>query len=90
MTIAVNSASGLKIGDHILISQTNDPSVCENMPSYTSRAIAQIVQITGISGTTISINRPLYYTYSPQFEPTIAKIDMIQDAGVEDLHIERI
>ena len=88
-SIVVNNASSFKSGDYILISQENDPSVCEEMPDYAVRAIAQIVKITAVSGNTISINRPLYYTYTAAFNPLVQKIAMIVNAGVEDLYVER-
>ena len=89
-SIVVSTASSFRIGNYIMISQVNDPSVCEEMPDYCPRAISQIVRITAISGNTITINRPLYYTYSSFFDPEIEKVDMIEKAGVEDLYIERV
>lgn len=88
-TIIVSNASSFRSGDYILISQENDPSVCEEMRSYAVRAIAQIVKISGISGNTISINRPLYYSYNAAFSPQIQKLAMIVNAGVEDLYVEK-
>ena len=89
-SLTVGSASGLKTGDYILVSQTNDPSVCEDMRPYQTRAVAQTVRITAVSGNRLTVNRPLYYTYGASFSPLAEKYLLIENAGVEDLHIERM
>jgi PKD repeat protein len=89
-TITVSSVSGLSVGNYILVNQTNDPSVCEDMHSYQYDAIAQMVKITAISGNTLTINRPLYYTYSASFSPKVEKYACVEGAGVEDLYIEMV
>jgi len=89
-SIIVGAASAFRVGNYIMISQVNDPSVSAEMPNYCERAIAQIVRITAISGNTITINRPLYYSYGSSFDPEIQKYDMIEKAGVEDLYVERV
>jgi len=89
-SLVVSSVSGLKAGDYILISQANDPSVCEEMPNWAVRAIGQIVKITAISGNTLTINRPLYYTCGASFSPQINRYDVVEKAGVESLYVERL
>jgi hypothetical protein len=49
-----------------------------------------MVKITAISGNTLTINRPLYYTYNASFSPRIEKYAMAENAGVENLHIELV
>jgi len=63
--------------------------IAEKMPGYCKRAIAQIVEITGISGFDISINRPLYFTYCSAYDPEITSINLTTGAGIEDLYIEK-
>ncbi|MBP1661557.1 MAG: Dockerin type 1 [Candidatus Aminicenantes bacterium] len=87
-TLTVSSVSGLAVGDYILVSQTNDPSVCENLMGYQYDVIAQMVKITAVSGNTLTVNRPLYYSYSASFAPKVEEYEMVEKAGVEDLHIE--
>jgi len=89
-SLTVAGTSGLAVGDYVLVSQTNDPAVCEGLRDYMEDSIAQMVRITAISGNTLTINKPLYYTYSASFSPKIEKYEMVEKAGVEDLYIERL
>jgi hypothetical protein len=91
--ITVSSTSGLKVGDYIRIYQTNDPDVVKDgydTCTWCANVIAQIVQVTGLSGNRISINRPLYYTYKASLNPNIVKLTMVQNAGVENLGVEKV
>lgn len=87
--LTVASAAGLAAGDYLLISQSNDPSVCEGMRPYQTRAIGQTVRVTAVSGNRVTVNRPLYYTYEAAFSPLAEKFALVENAGVESLRIER-
>jgi len=89
-TLVVNSASGLSVGRYVLVSQTNDPEVCENMSSYQVRSVGQIVKITAIAGTSVTIDKPLYYSYKASCAPQIEEYTMVENAGIEDLRIEMV
>ena len=93
-TITVDNPSALSAEHYVTIDQDNDPAVTENIPSYCTRAIAQIVKMTNISGNDITINRPLYYTYNPSMNIKATALyggsaGKVSDAGIEDLYIER-
>lgn len=86
-SLVMNDRSGLSVGDYVLVSQDNDPAICENMQGYQVRAVGQWAEVTGISGNTLILNRPLYFTYNSSYDPQIEKYAMAEDAGVEDLRI---
>lgn len=89
-TMNVADPSAFNIDDYILIDQDNDPAVTDNMQSYQTRAVGQILKITNKSGSNLTLHRPLYYTYNASMNPRITKLNVISKAGVEDLYIERV
>lgn len=93
-TITVASTTGLAVNNYIRIYQTNDPNVVKDgygsTCSWCVNVIAQVVQITAISGNNISINKPLYYTYNATYNPSIKKLGMIEYVGIEDLKLEKV
>jgi hypothetical protein len=85
--IAASQPADFKIGDLIAIMQDNDPAVLEKMRN-TNPYQGQLVQITEKNGNTLTLSRPLYYTYNPAMNVRIAKIGLTEGAGVEDLYFE--
>ncbi len=98
-TITVGSNSGMSIGGYLVIAETNDGTTvsiqggegncnwCDSGFSSTGLySSGQIVEITGISGTSITISPGLYraYTNSPFAVPFTASVKF---AGVENLQI---
>ena len=52
--------------------------------------MGQIVKVTGISGNTITLDRPLYFTFLSSLSPAILPFNIFfEDAGVESLTILR-
>ena len=87
-SLALASASGFHVGDYARIQQSNDSAVVEgSVPSWSSIYQGQMFRVTSISGNTIGINRPLYYTYNPALNIQVKKINCVVNAGVEDLLI---
>lgn len=85
----LNSESGFASGKYIRIFQDNDPAVViGTVPSFSVPYQGQILRITSIDRNIISIDRPLYYTYSAFFNPKIQIIDAVRSAGIEDLSVE--
>ena len=98
-TIVVSNASGIGVGGYIAIAETNNSSYvstsgsegncgwCDGgWTSTGSLARGQIVTVTGISGTTITISPGLYsaYTNTPIAVPFSMSASY---AGVEDLQV---
>ncbi len=90
-SITVSSASSLAVNDYIMIYQTNDPAIVnEEGCTWCSDIISQIVTITGMSGNTLTLNRPLYYTYNASFNPKVQKLIPVINAGIENLYLEDV
>lgn len=102
-SIVVASASGFAVNDYVRLGESStsgshDPLMVEkdgatfdtNIMGYESECKAQFNQITSISGTTIGLKRPLYTNYVAGCSPTLAKVNMIVNSGVEDLKISQV
>jgi len=96
-SIVVSSASGMAVGGYLVLSELNDSSYvtitgdngspCTWCDQYGGgRTRGQIVEITGINGTTISITPALFtaYTLTPAATYFIASAKY---AGVENLQV---
>ena len=98
-SLTLKSASGLGVGSHLMVTQLNDPSyvsIITNNGTCTwcdggigwngTRVQGQIVEVTGVSGTTVTITPPLYLAYSRT--PLATPVTMgATNAGVEDLQV---
>lgn len=97
-SIVVSSASGIKTGMYLVIAETNNPSYvtssgsegactwCDGWTSTGSLARGQIVAVTAVSGSTVTISPGLYgaYTNSPIAVPFTMSESY---AGVENLQV---
>lgn len=95
--ITIEDASSIRIGDYVVVYQDNDIDVpvdpigcggnCNWCGLYdnSNHAMTQIVRITAKNGNTLSLNRPLYYTFKSSLNPELLKLSMMEKAGVEDL-----
>lgn len=98
--ITVQSASGITTGSYIVVTQLNPTdtdgnplvnasgydgcSYCNNgNPNY---AMTQVARVTAVSGDTLTLQEPLYYTYNDS--PSIYALPMIQNVGLEDLRLD--
>ena len=98
-SITLASVSGLTVGNYLGITQTNPTdtdgnslvddagyngcSFCgHNAPT---QSMIQIDRITNISGSVITLERPLYYAYTNA--PQTFKIPMIESVGLENLRV---
>lgn len=84
----LSSASGLAVGQYAMVSETNDDDFLGGSTTYMNNAVGQIVRISSISGTTVRIDRPLYYAHSAAGNPTFQRLDTLDAVGVEDLSID--
>jgi hypothetical protein len=74
--ITVSDAAGLNVGDYVEILEDNDPAVCERLYDYMLRAIGQTMQVVAKNGPTLTLNRPLYYSYNSKAFGGVNKWDM--------------
>ena len=93
--ISVASTANLDIGDYVRMFQDNDPVLvdiggCNWCGDSGQHVLAQIAQIQGISGNTVTLNRPLYHTFSASLNPELKTLSMVEGAGIENLYIEKV
>jgi hypothetical protein len=96
-TITVASASGLSVGQYLVIDQLNDDATvsivgtegnctwCDGETTDGSRAQGQVDKITAISGTTVTLEMPLMVNYT--LTPHAAPFSMAANAGLENIQI---
>lgn len=69
-----------------LVDTTGYTGACDycghDMPTY---AMQQVDQVTAVSGNTITLARPLYYTYNNS--PQVFHLPMIESVGLENLRV---
>jgi len=85
-SIGVTDGSQFQVGDFAEMHQDNDPAWS---PSSWSK-FGQMVRITNVAGNTLTLEHPLRITYQEGLNPTIRKVSMVKDAGVENLKVERV
>lgn len=98
-SLTLQSASGVSVGSHLMVTQLNDPSYvtinttngsctwCDGGIGWNgTRVQGQIVEVTGVSGNTVSISPALYVDYNRT--PLATRHSMgAKNAGVEDLQV---
>ncbi len=101
-SITVASASGFSVGDLVALDQTNDSAYIDTgdegatalgNDSGGGHLQMQLTEITGISGTTITISPGLYMPNwtsgkSPRMMLYISGSKKLVNTGIEDLHFE--
>jgi|GEM_PF-449857 len=87
-TITLASAVNFSVGDYAEIHQTNG-SWDTNPADWAAYAIGQIVRISAVDGTTLTLETPLRYTYEASLTPQIRKLVPRVDVGIESLKVER-
>jgi hypothetical protein len=100
-TITLADASSLEAGQYIIMSQLNKPGLVTSQ-GYSSRActwcgdgtgertMAQIVRVDAIQNNTLTLNRPLYFTFEASLDPEIVRVTLLEGAGIENLYIEQL
>ncbi len=91
--IHVSSASNMAVGEWIEIEQQNDAAKMYTDPEWdqdwAQSVVGQFVKVTGVSGTTISVDRPLRIAYTKALSARARVYKMGHDVGIEDLGISR-
>ena len=86
-SIKVNSAVNFNAGDYALVKQTAN-NLLESNWAYNS--FFQIVKINKIKGSEISFDKPLRVDFLSSGNPTLVKINPVQNVGIESLKIKRL
>jgi hypothetical protein len=97
-TLVVADPTSFNVGKYIFVDQLNDPLFVDdggctwNGRGGNSRALRQLVKITGRAGSTLTIDPPLYFSFNAAFDPEIIELShwVVERAGIEDLKLDRI
>jgi hypothetical protein len=98
-SLTLQSMSGVTVGSHLMVTQLNDPTYvsitttngscnwCDGGIGWNgTRVQGQIVEVTGVSGNTVTISPALYVDY--HLSPLATRLTMgARNAGVEDLQV---
>jgi len=101
-TIVVSDPSLFQVGDMVRMDQLNDPSLTTNVGTggtctwcgrygvNGTRALGEVALVTQVSGNSVKINRPLYYSYGSAFSPQLGRQSRnpIKYCGIEDMTIQ--
>jgi hypothetical protein len=98
-SLTVANAANFAVGDTILVDQLDDRALVltgdcnwykRNNNGANVRSVAQIVEVTGKTGSVLQIDSPLYMNYSATFKAEVSKLTpRVRDAGVEDMYLTR-
>lgn len=96
--ITLAATTGIAVGDVLLIDQRNDGVLVDHVGSEGpctycsraggSRARGQLVEVVGLSGSTVQLSLPLFFDLDPSLAPEAVLVSarsMVRRAGVEDL-----
>ncbi len=99
-TIVVGNPSLFQVGDLVRLDEQNDSSLVTVSGSdgtctwcgrnNGARAFFEDALVKAVDGTSITLNRPLYFTFKSSLSPELGRQarSPIRNAGVEDLYIE--
>lgn len=87
-SLVLSNATGFTVPSWIMLQQNDDPDVMLGAFFSSTNNLQQIAIATNISGNTITLDRPVYGNYSPQFSPTCRVLNMLTNSGLENLTIE--
>lgn len=90
----VATTKAFEVGDLILVYSENDSELMYTDPrwdrDWAAQSIAQIVQVARIEGAALVIDTPLRLDLKPELQPRIQRIQPIEHAGLENIHLRRI
>ena len=85
-TLVLAATTGISVGSYLMLSQTNDHEILDGPENtYMVNCIAQVVRVSTIVGTTITIDKPLYWTYIAANSPQVQVMASRDYVGVENL-----
>ena len=99
-TLVMNAGHGFATNDWIIVSENPDTSIPVTMNGDDGNCtwcgendgvhlMAQFAQVTSVNGNTVTISRPLYYTFQSNLSPVARKITMgVSKAGLENIRLD--
>ena len=98
-TLTLASASGLAVNQYISIFEDNDTTIpvdssgcdwCGDDSDRGTHCLQQYSKITDVSGNTITIDPPMYFTYSSDLNPQIRKVSSEGDFSIYRSGLENL
>ena len=99
-TIVMNAGHGFAVNNWILMSENADTAIPVTRTGDDGNCtwcgendgvhlMAQFAQVTSVIGNTITISRPLYYTFKSALSPVARKVTMgVSMAGLENIRLD--
>lgn len=93
--LTLSGTSGLAVNDWLDLAQDNDSVLMDtnNPPEALvtgPRSVGQVVKITAISGNTVTLDRPLHYTYNMSLNVQVTECNMARRIGFENFTIRSL
>ncbi len=88
-TLTLANMAGVTAGQHVIIDEDNDLAALDRVPAYCERVLAQMAFVKAVEGNTVTLSRPLYFTYNPLMHIQFSIFAGCFNAGVEDLCVDR-
>ena len=91
--ITLSDASRFTPGRYLEIQQENDPAIMYTNPywdqSWAANAVGQFFRVVAVNGNQVTLDTPLNSDFNPALHPMARPQRLLENAGVEDLHIKR-
>lgn len=97
-TIIMAAGHGFVAGDWLVISEFPDPNLVFNINGCTwcgfgssdqNHFMTQVFQATNVTGNTVTLSRPLYYTFQSSLSPVVRKLTPgTYRAGLENMRLD--
>jgi hypothetical protein len=88
-TLVLGNTTGINAGDMIELREQN--GAWDVQPaSWAAYSVGQIVRVNAITGNTLHLAQPLRIDYNASLNPEVRRVNMLVNAGLECLRIERL
>jgi len=86
-TLTLSSTSSISAGDFAEIQEENDALIGNE--SWALNAVGEMVEVVSVNGNQLTLAEPLHYAYEANRNPVIRRVGVIEQAGVERMHLQR-
>ena len=87
-SITVSDPSLFSVGDYAEIEMENDSRISNE--DWALNAVGEVVKIVGVSGNTLTLEKPLNYGYDAARNPQIRRMAVVENAGIERMYLTRL
>lgn len=93
IALVVEQPHELRANQYVALVCDNDPQRLYTRPEWNTDwgrdAVGQVLRIEAARGEMVTFDRPIRLSYCKDFNPRLLPLEMIEHAGVEDLHLRR-